>query len=86
MEVSNDMPSWAVAVALFLLVAIASAFFRVIWGRYSMLEKKVDEMQREHSNFAKHPDILVLAERIRADYMATQTRLDDIHKMIVELK
>ena len=83
MSVYGDVPPWAVALVLFLLIAVGGALFKIIWGLHVALERKVDNLQREQAKLAGHDDILVLAERIRADYMATQERLDDIRKMIM---
>lgn len=82
MEITSQFPSWFVYIIAIALVVVGSAFFRVLWSRYVMLEAEVDALRERIVLCATHSDIQTLTAQIRLEYLSTQKRLDDIHALI----
>lgn len=78
----GELPDWFVGIVICLFVALVCGFIKVLWSRYTKLEKEVEYLEKQLSKRATFDDLQKMGDGIRMDHIATQKRLDDIFTLI----
>lgn len=75
----SEVPDWFVAMLLACFAVLVIGLIKVLWSRYTKIERQVELLQR---NGATLEDLKTMGSGIRTDHIATQKRLDDIFTLI----